>query len=166
MASDDGERQWENVVEVTEARQKGAGVVVTFRDPSDGEGDPYRYEVSDLGVYKVKGGGVGASRYCQLKLPFTKGATWESTAKNDYGDNVTIRFTSTAVEEIEVPAGKFRCLRIDSEFEVRGTSWKGRHWMAPRVGTVKHVVVGKDDEGKLTDYVCVGVLKSFTPGGK
>ena len=144
MELNDGDHQWENVVEVTEARQKGAVVVVMLRDPSAGDGGPLRYEVSDRGVYKVKGDGLGESRCCHLRLPFRKGETWEHTGKDKYGDTFTIRFTNTREEEIEVPAGKFRCVRIESEFVFQGVTWKDTAWMAPRVGTVKSVLVGKD----------------------
>lgn len=157
---DDGDQRWENVFEVTAARQQGAVVLVTYRHHGTGEGEQCRCEVSDSGVYKH---GDGA-RWCHLRLPFRKGETWEHTGKDKYGDTFTIRFTSTQEEEIEVPAGKFQCLRVESNSVVQGVTWKSTTWMAPRIGTVKHVLVGKD--GERTDYMQTSVLKSFTAGGK
>ena len=164
MAMDDGDQRWENVVEVTEVRQQDDILVVKLRDPSD-TGGPCRFEVSNRGVYKVTEG-VDGGRFCYVRLPFNKGDTWETTAKNRLGDTVIMRYTSAGEEEIEVPAGKFRCLRVEEECVVRGVTWTASHWMAPRVGTVKSVLVGKDGEGKLADYVCFCVLKSFTAGSK
>ncbi|HEX4591797.1 MAG TPA: hypothetical protein VH120_17805, partial [Gemmataceae bacterium] len=85
---------------------------------------------------------------------------------NKFGETVTMRYTSAGEDEIEVPAGKFRCLRIEAECTVRGVRWTFTDWEAPGWGAVKHVVVGKDTEGKLADYVRTSVLKSITPGGK
>jgi hypothetical protein len=67
-------------------------------------------------------------------------------------------------EELEVPAGKFRCIRIESEFVFNGASYTRTRWRAPRCGMVKEVVVGKD--GERTVYLRTTVLKSFAPGGK
>jgi hypothetical protein len=163
-AFDDGEQQWERLSEVAEVVKKGDVLTVTFRKSGASDDDPGRYEVSDKGVFKFGDNVVGESGCCHLRLPFKKGETWESTAKNVYGDIVTSRYTNADEEEVEVPAGKFRCVRVESEFVVRGVTWKMTNWVAPRVGWVKYSVVGKDGAGKLGDYACTGVLKSFTPG--
>jgi hypothetical protein len=100
---------------------------------------------------------------CFLHLPFKKGDTWE-TAHTHEGGTTTAKYTSAAEEVVEVPAGKYRCLRVDSEFVYDGVNWTRKEWLAPRCGMVKEAVVGKD--GVHEDYVRVTVLKSFTPGGK
>jgi hypothetical protein len=66
-------------------------------------------------------------------------------------------YTMGKEEEVEVPAGRFKALRVDAEY-VRGDE-RQRHtfWHAPRVGLVKAVL--KTDTAEWTQ-----VLMSFTPG--
>ena len=74
-------------------------------------------------------------------------------------------FTTAGLEEVEVPAGKFKALRV--ELEVKEQSGRAvaapqrvRYWFAAGVGLVKMEVVGmKEPNTRL--------LKSFTtPRGK
>jgi hypothetical protein len=165
--ANDGDRSWTEVLEVTEARQKGAAVLVTLRG-ADGlkrEPEPLRYAVSDKGVYVVgEGDDVLESPQCLLRLPFKKGETWEATRTTRDRETITTKYTSTGEEEVEVPAGKFRCVRVESECVLKGVTWTYTRWVAPRCGLVKEVLVGK--EGVRSDYVSTVVLKSFNPGGK
>jgi hypothetical protein len=161
----DHSRQW--VVEVTDARQKGAALIVTVRaGEGDGTSESWQYEVSDKGVYKVgEGDAVLESPECYLHLPFKKGETWETGHKHE-GKTYTTKYTVSGEEEVEVPAGKFRCIRIESEFVYNGMTYTHTRWRAPRCGVVKDLVVGKDNDNLRTDDVRTTVLKSFTPGGK
>ena len=63
-------------------------------------------------------------------------------------------------EDVEVPAGKYRAVRIDVEIESpgrAGETTRSSIWYAPRVGVVRQVH-GEPDTGY------VKVLKSFKSG--
>jgi hypothetical protein len=72
-----------------------------------------------------------------------------------------VKWTWTAgpEEEVEVPAGKFKALRIDGVGEADGTPAKCTQWLVPRHPTIKTVLWLGNDK-------IVEVLKSFTPGKK
>jgi len=160
-----GPYSWESVSEVTDARHNGAARIVTVRETRDyGASESYRIEVSDKGVYLVgEGDAALESPECYLRLPVTKGDTWETAHRLD-GETYATKYTVGEEAEIEVPAGKFRCIRIESEFVFNGVSYTRTRWRAARCGTVKEVVVGQ--EGGRTVDVRTTVLKSFAPGGK
>jgi hypothetical protein len=163
----DGRQSWEWILEVTEARQKGTAVLVTLRGTEGGQRVPvpHQYEVSDKGVYLVaEGDFVLKLPECILSLPFQKGEAWETTYTTRDGDTIKTKRTSADEEDVEVPAGKLRCVRIKSEWVVQGVTYTRTRWDAPRYGMVKEFVVGKDNV--RADYVRTTVLKSFTPGGK
>jgi len=79
-----------------------------------------------------------------LKMPAKVGTKWEVEGGATY--------TITKEEEVEVPAGKFSAIRVES---VSGTT-KTLLWFAPNVGLVKTQTEGNDR---------VHVLKEFK-GGK
>jgi len=157
-----GDQSEEHVIEVIEAKQKGADMLVTVRRVQDGwNSEPWRNEASNKGVWKVaEGDGVFESPKCVLRLPFREGDTWETPYWAN-GERATAKYTSAGEEEVEVPAGKFRCIRVEAKFVVNGDTWTNTRWMAPRVGVVKEEVADRDNRRWVT-----AVLKSFTPGGK
>ena len=55
-------------------------------------------------------------------------------------------------EEVEVPAGKSKCVRVDAVFN--GVT-PNVYWYVPGVGLVKNTMGGRD---------IVATLKTFTPG--
>jgi hypothetical protein len=163
----DGDQSWTEVLEVAEARQKDAVVLVTLREVDSPKSDPkpYRYGASAKGVYVVrKGEDVLESPEYLLRLPFNKGNTWEATRTTRDGDTATTKYSTTNEEEVEVPAGKYHCIRIESECASNGVTWTYTRWVAPRCGLVKQVMVRKDNE--RADSPRTIVLKSFTAGSK
>jgi hypothetical protein len=78
-----------------------------------------------------------------LKTPLKAGTKWESNAGG--------RYEATKEEEVEVPAGRFRAVRVEL---VQGDR-KMTLWFAPGVGQIKTVEAGSDR---------VHVLKEFKPG--
>jgi hypothetical protein len=96
-----------------------------------------------------------------LKLPAKEGETWEFASK-DKGDlTLTDRYTTGKEEEIEVPAGKFKAIRVDMETVSNGrTAVRMTYWHAPGVGVVKEV----RHIDRQPDMVWV--LKAFTRGEK
>jgi hypothetical protein len=163
---DNGRRLMEWGLEVTEVRQKGAALIVTIRGADGVKTPTFRYEVSDKGVCKLgEDDTVYDSPECFVRLPFKKGEKWETTDAPQDGEISTAKFTSAGEEEVEVQAGKFRCVRVDTEWVSEGLTWTRTQWLAPRCGMVKEVLVCTDKVG--TEYApCTTVLKSFTPASK
>jgi hypothetical protein len=148
---------------VTAVTEHGGGLLVTTRiECHGGAGSDHQFEVSDRGVTRVVAYGLPfRTPVCHLRLPFKPGETWD-TDDQLVGQVVYCRakFTAEAEEEVEVPAGKFRAVRV------RVASGQGlgetTHWYARGVGVVRSVSKqsGRDEEDRVT------VLKSFTPGKK
>jgi hypothetical protein len=154
-----GKREFAEVV--TAVTEQGRGFLVTTRlEFQTGTSSEYQFEVSDRGVTKVVADGVPLrTPVCHLRLPLKPGETWD-TDDQFVGQVLYCRatFTAEAEEEVEVPAGRFRAVRV------RVASGQGlgetTHWYARGVGVVKSVSEksGRDVEDRVT------VLKSFTPG--
>jgi hypothetical protein len=140
--------------EVTAAERKGAATLVTIRAVvGNGPPNEYQLRVDTAGLFRLHGEAFGRPLETQyLKFPHKAGSEWKTyTGAWPLG---TSRLVARAVEEIEVPAGTFQALRVDTVFASkmgpdRAVSW----WFTPGVGLVKHTI------GESTQ-----VLKSFTPG--
>jgi hypothetical protein len=151
----------EQTFQVTEVEVKAAETRITVSDLSEGPPRPFEtVAVRPTGVYRVKLVGVEVEEQCVFRLTGKDGDTWEThtQAQNEVsgGDWTT---TIRGIEEVEVPAGKFRGVRA----EVTVTARNGRtlekpeayvSWHAPEVGMVKTTLNGKT----------IRVLKSFTAG--
>jgi hypothetical protein len=146
---------------VTEVTKTADGVRVTVERTSKSGLRPVKYQtdVSAKGLAQVR---FGPREFDPptplLKLPAKAGDTWEW---EDRADEVRgprkIKFRVVGEEEVEVPAGKFKSIRVAEEEEVRGRTSKHESWYAPDVGLVKRVTQLVVGEGVI-------VLKSFTPG--
>ncbi|QJW93187.1 TapB family protein [Frigoriglobus tundricola] len=147
----------ERIEEVTAVEKKENGVVITVGVLVGEKIVPYsKTLVSDKGLFfGTSGLDEKAFPHCLLKLPSKSGDEWGWEVA-EIGRKVT-RVTRDG-EEVEVPAGKFQTVRVDSEVPIgkQGTQ-KTTEWYAPEVGLVKSVTRfgGAED---------VRTLKSFTPG--
>jgi hypothetical protein len=153
---DDGKPVSGFVLEVLEVETKGRAVVVTVSNDSPQIGRlTFQYRLTESGVEQLKSGATAyATPISLLRLPAKEGDTWEwthpiSKAKRSY---------KTVKEEVvEVPAGKFKAVRVDTVIDDEGTY---TDWYAPGLGSVK----------RETSRPLIGngvrVLKSFTPGKK
>jgi hypothetical protein len=104
----------------------------------------------------VAAGGNFVPRAESLRVSATPGTSWENTVGTGQTGR-TEKHTFRGEETIEVPAGKFRALRVDTEFTYNaGGRRVWRRWYAPGVGMVKL----EDSNGPRK------VLKEFTPGKK
>jgi hypothetical protein len=122
-------------------------------------GDPfpaYKMTESETGVFYTSPlFGETAPTWCVLKLPHRPGNTWQRGSNAGKGVS-----TADGPEEVVVPAGTYRAVRVEEESTLGG-GFRGTKppvsmsWYAPGVGLVKRVTHG----GKLTE-----VLKSFDPG--
>ncbi len=146
-------RSW--VVTETE-RKEGALLVTTAEVGADGK--PARtvtYEVTKAAVCRVAEDGKPLPALdCLLKLPPTPGAKWEQPmfAPDGTRQETAVR-TVVGEEEVETPAGKFKAVRVDTEYPA-GRPWS-KVWYAPGRGVV------------MTDFGGSAFkLKSFTQAGK
>lgn len=156
-------RFWcEVAFETTDVQRMGTAVLVTKRRTVGDKDDepPDRVLLSDGGVYTLSTGDfIYPTPFCLVRLPFKKGETWETTHSGAQGETIQTKYTSVGEEEVEVPAGKFRSLRIEMEAVHNGETESRTNWYAPGPGLVQAKQKYKDQE---TTYV----LKSFTPGSK
>ncbi|WP_020474616.1 TapB family protein [Zavarzinella formosa] len=60
-------------------------------------------------------------------------------------------------EDVEVPAGKFKTIRLEMKSQVGRVKTEATYWYAPNLGLVKMT-------GMSGNLESVMVLKSFTPG--
>jgi hypothetical protein len=93
--------------------------------------------------------------YLLLRTPAKRGDAW--TGRLDQGGHwVRGRRTVAGVDEVEVPAGRFRAVRVEwDRDQPAGADFRMTIWYAPGVGEVKIAIDGKP----------WSVLKSFTRGG-
>jgi hypothetical protein len=148
------------LAEVVTAVEKADGVLVVSVDQEvDGgvAGQPSRMKVTADGLFRVNafGGTAYDAPYCVLKLPLKAGATWTSEAKMGGTTRSTFKYRVAGDEDVEVPAGKFKAVRIEVEIDTQGRPGRSTIWYAPRVGVVKQE---HESTRKYTK-----VLKSFTP---
>jgi hypothetical protein len=93
----------------------------------------------------------------QLKLPIKAGETWEWQAEDPADKAIKMSYRTIGEEEIEVPAGKFRAVRVEATAELDGKSVKSTDWYAPAVGCVKTIA-------KIGERETVITLREFAPG--
>jgi len=67
-------------------------------------------------------------------LPLKEGMAFEYESAQG---KVSARVVGT--EAVEVPAGKFACLAVESKYTVDGEDRTRTSWVAPGIGTIKHV---------------------------
>jgi hypothetical protein len=149
-----GKTEW--VEQVTAVEEKDGAWVVTIGDVVGDKVTPsYKRLVSPNGLFTGPGG-LKEVRFALtlLKLPAKPRDEWE-WARDKGGAMIC---TVVGTEVVEVPAGKFRAVRVESTLRNgEDTEPVQTGWFAPGVGQVKLVLWGGD--GELST-----VLKSFTPG--
>jgi hypothetical protein len=91
------------------------------------------------GIERFRTNGIAATPpFLLLKYPVKPGETWggEFVAANDKG-----KYTSQATAEtVEVPAGKYKTIRVAVKLEVKGQIINTTYWFARDVGFVKQTV--------------------------
>jgi hypothetical protein len=124
--------------------------IVTFRQT----------EVSERGTYTVSWHSRKLDQpLCQVKLPAKAGDTWELPPAGLQDGRPNRVYRVAGEEEIEVPAGKFKALRVRSEWDdYYGKKVREELWYAPAVGLIKHVTKSGDRQE------VVQVMKSFVEG--
>jgi hypothetical protein len=134
----------EEVVTITQV-EKVKGELVVSRAAAGGNESAYlNVFVSAEGLRQRKSTDEDADPIWLLKTRVRSGDSW------DVGDG---KRTVNGPEEIEVPAGKFKALKVTWETD----AGKFTSWYAPNVGELKRVVK-RGDEKEVTTRL----LKSFT----
>ena len=115
--------------EVAEVEDKGDGKLVTVT----GGNGPCTWRVSPTGLFIVKMNNQDCDPPTpMLRLPLADNKKWEFQQKN--GAGLKGLFAASGSEEVEVKAGKFMAIRVETE-------WVGNNtptvWYAPGVGAVK-----------------------------
>jgi len=145
---------------VKRVEKKGEMTVVYFGREQDGPA-LYAYGASPDGVFRISNGSfIYDPPYRLLKLPAKEGEKWESVSPAMGGaPKYVFKFTSGTEEEVEIPAGKFKAIRVEAEEETNGLVTRTTYWFAVGLGAIKIRTRYKDVER-------VQVMKSFTPGKK
>jgi DUF3108-like len=136
----------------------GAKVVSVARAVGDRVIPVRTVTVSDKGLFQPEDAGEKLDPpFCYLKLPAKAGDTWEANGVHQGKTFLRGTRTVAGVEDVEVPAGKFKCVRVEWTCTLNaGRKYTVTVWYAPGVGEVKSAMDGKDTT----------LLKSFTPGKK
>jgi len=150
----------EIVETVSAAEEKGSGYRVTTEIGSTPDANVRVVtDVSARGLYQAEfAGKVYADPVPLLKLPAKAGDSW--TAEFEVpAINGKVRFTYTVKdeEEVEVPGGKFKALRVEWKADPDVLTMTATRWYAPGVGLVKEVT-SSGGAGQTR------VLKSFRSG--
>jgi hypothetical protein len=151
----------EHTEEVTKVEVKDNAFQVTVRRSNVGPGGAdSTFEVSTKGVTRMK---LGTRETVSplLRLPAKAGDTWTFERQPLPGAaflNAKQIYTMGGEEDLDVPAGKFRAVRVEMESFVEDEKRaSATAWYAPGVGLVKSVT-------KLGANERTQVLKSYKPG--
>jgi len=149
----------ERTAEVTAVEVKEGVALVTTRNSGavgEWEETSQQHEVSGRGVFVVRSGKKPVDPpNCLLRLPPKVGDAWERQLPG--GSSAKFEYSVIGEEEIEVPAGKFHTVRVDSTITIDDSVARTSTWFAVDRGPVKYVLKTSGQEFNV-------VLKSFTPG--
>jgi hypothetical protein len=155
---DTGKGGLEMIDVVTEVEKKDGAVIVTISRDMGGKEMVSKLLVSATGLHRLS---TGMRTYdppiCLLKVPAKVGETWESEFPSVKGGTgrKTI-YTFRGEEEIEVPAGKFKALKVETEIDT-GKGARATFWYVSGVGMVKWAT-------RIGERERTYALKSFTVG--
>lgn len=149
----------------------GAKLVTVNEIKDDGKDDMmYTIRVSHRGLHLV------STRFstlkpelCVLRLPFKEASNWEATVtysslSSGYETVENRKFTAVALEEVKVPAGKFKAIRLLEKRKSGVLEREYTKWYAPQVGLIKQEYWDGVTDRPLVKVT--SVLKSFTPAKK
>jgi len=115
--------------------------ILTFvwEDATDKNERTERLAISTKGVFRLEAHGEKIDPpLCLLKLPRVDGQKWES-ARADGG--CTGSHAAFGPEDVTVPAGRYKAIRVVSEYKLESIEKPIRRtdWFAPGVGLIKSV---------------------------
>lgn len=142
-------------VSAVETKEDGA-TSVTLGEVREGDQISGQFTVRPDGLYQdvdFPGGAIYYPAICVLKLPHRHGASWATESRVIQSPRAETR-TAYGPERVEVPAGRFDAIRVESVYARRpAPAQRQTEWFAPGVGLVKWAVREQ-----------VWTLKSFDPG--
>jgi hypothetical protein len=119
-----------------------------------------QYALSEEGLFRLSHNEYRYDKpWCILKAPYRTDDKWVVDVVDHFGVGGKSTHTIGKLEWVEVPAGKFRALRVETEHDGEKPALTATSWYAPDVGQVK--MVARSRAGKEEGTV---VLKLFTPG--
>lgn len=119
-----------------------------------------------ISVVEVCGGGIPQEESEHLKwipgswrrMPLRPDTSKEFALPSlTTGKLIKLKHKIGTLEEIEVPAGKFKAISVEIGVKSADLATSITHWYAPGIGIVKSVT-------KTNDFEQIQVLKSFTEG--
>lgn len=138
------------VTSVTKAEKGGWNVIITSYTPQESQN--HYHKVSGW-VYTDKSVSPAANYTFDfvedkpdLMNPLVVGKGWDYKGTGS-GMAVTQTWKAIAVEEVKVPAGTYKAVRVESEGEMGGNPTKYTFWYADRVGAVKIVTESANPNG-------------------
>jgi hypothetical protein len=89
-----------------------------------------------------------------LKIPLVAGATWSWKGKSTTQNELSESYQVVGTEVVEVPAGKFRAMKIVGKIAEASATMTKTYWYADGVGLVKYTTeAGPTNYGfELIDY--------------
>jgi hypothetical protein len=91
---------------------------------------------TDAGVYRHRfNGSVMTPAFHFLRYPSKAGESWQSDTKT--GSQLVKATCRSSEEEVEVPAGKFKTIKVHVDAEVEGNKLTTTYWFANNVGVVQ-----------------------------
>jgi hypothetical protein len=150
----EGEASIERTITITASEEKeGEWIVTTEHFPAEVSNGKLR--ISKKGVFQIEmTGTVLEPPVPVLQLPAKVGDTWEVIGIKSIPTHTN---KVMGEEEVNVPAGKYKAIRIDTTIPLDPKPITFSYWHAPGVGVVKFASTSGQKE-------YTQVLKSFTPG--
>lgn len=141
----------ESTVTVEGTEKKGDQELTVLRREAGDKSVKEFYAVTEKGVYFVPQG-LDDNPVPRLKFGTKKGDTW--TWKHEQQEGT---YENQGEEEIEVPAGKFKAIKIHVTAKAGENEYEVTRWYASGVGVVKEETFRDDETWTLE-------LKSFEEG--
>lgn len=98
----------------------------------------------------------------RLRYPLVAGAAWEIRARGG-AEEVTIRSAVRGEEEVEVPAGRYRAVKVSAVAETPAGKMETLTWYARGVGVVRQWVRQTHTQGGLELTVELKTLEGSPP---
>lgn len=148
-----GGKNSERTMTVTEVEEKDGVYTVTMKQGENG-GSGEKARVTADSLTMLQDGAAFNSPVILFKLPAKKGDSWVSPPDGKAAVAITFKSTFGGEEEVEVPAGKFKAIRLDLTVSAGGPDVILTIWIAPGIGPVKMTSATPG---------LAQTLKSFTP---
>lgn len=147
----------EIITEVTSSETKNGKLTARLTATAGGMKKGEQVASDERGVYRNGVSGLISDReFLIIKYPVIKGDTWREKVRIK-GAEIEMKFEVGDVEEVKVPAGKYKATPFRTTAKVNGTDTQTTKWFGEGVGMVKETMT-------LNDQTYIMELKKFTPG--